>query len=182
MNELRYKTDISYQHLPYHHITNQKTVYLTIDDGPSVHFKDKVNYLTRENIPAIFFVVGRKIVEKNESDILYAIRNGFIVENHSYSHRSFSELSLNEAKDEIKKADNLLNRMYEKAGVKRQVKLFRFPFFDRGRDNGKDIQDYLKLLGYRRPDFGVKHPRFSPVNSDIDVDRTINLAEYKQLN
>ena len=31
-----------------------KQVYLTIDDGPSEDFKDKVDYLYERNIPAIF--------------------------------------------------------------------------------------------------------------------------------
>ena len=43
-------------------------------------------------IQAIMFAEGEK-AEKNPEPAVYAVRHGMIVENHSYSHQHFSELS-----------------------------------------------------------------------------------------
>ncbi len=81
--------------------------YLTIDDAPSKVFKEKVDILKRKNIPAIFFCRGDRLQHFMDTAI-YAIKNGFILANHAYSHRYFSSLSLKECKEEIYRTDMLL--------------------------------------------------------------------------
>jgi peptidoglycan/xylan/chitin deacetylase (PgdA/CDA1 family) len=155
------------------------TVFLSIDDAPSAHFQNKIDYLAGNNIPAIFFCAG-KTLEKSEPQFLHALQRGFMVENHSYSHVRFSTISLNQAQEEIRITDGLLDRLYLKAGVDRRFKLFRFPFLDRGGENARDIQNYLKLRGYRHPDFGFLRQKLSPDNTAVDIGCTINFQEYKQ--
>lgn len=77
-----------------------KKVYLTIDDSPSKDFRDKVNFLYERNIPAIFFCIGENIIKYKE-DIEDAIRKGFLIGNHSFNHKHFSDMSIDEGKKSI---------------------------------------------------------------------------------
>ncbi|MFH1588968.1 MAG: polysaccharide deacetylase family protein [archaeon] len=130
----------------------QKIAYLTIDDVPSEDFRSKVDFLLEKGIPAIFFCEGQKL-SKFEDDIIFAIKNGFIIGSHSWSHQNFNDLSQDEIKIEITKTDDLIDEIYKKANVERKIKLFRFPFLKKGESNKEFAQSILKDLGYRQPSF-----------------------------
>ena len=135
-----------------------KKAYLTIDDAPSKDFKKKVDFLISKKIPAIIFCEGQYI-NGREKELIYAIEEGFILGNHSYSHPHFSELSLKECTKEIKLTDGLIKNVYKKSKIKRPIKIFRFPYGDKGTGNkkgflfrffsnkSKKIQSYLKKEG-----------------------------------
>ena len=59
--------------------------YLTIDDSPSQHTIELVDFLSTCGIPAILFVRGA-LLEQNPAPIEYAIQKGLIIGNHSYAH------------------------------------------------------------------------------------------------
>lgn len=106
-------------------------IYLTIDDGPSQHTHEKVDYLKAQSIPAIWFARGEHI-ERYPDQLIYVIQNGFLVGNHSYSHPYFSHIPLDECVTEIESTEELIEQCYQKAGVQRPCKIMRFPFGDRG--------------------------------------------------
>jgi len=143
-----------------------KKALLTLDDSPSRTMKKRIDYLLEQKIPAVFFCRG-DFLEKRQEQVIYAIKKGFIIGNHGFSHTRFSEFNLDEVKNEIEKTDNLLENVYKKAGVERQFKLFRFPYGDRGNGvvvdvNSKEliramsgnkvnaIQEILFGLGYEK--------------------------------
>jgi hypothetical protein len=64
--------------------------------------------------------------------VLYGIERGFIMANHTYSHPHAVDLSFEDICAEIEKTDNVLEKLYQRAGVKRPGKYFRFPYLDRG--------------------------------------------------
>ena len=162
-----------------------KIAYLTIDDAPSKDFRRKVDYLLFKKIPAIFFCEG-ELLNKRPKVVIYAIKKGFIIGNHSYNHQLFSDLTLKQCFGQIKKADEIIDKLYEKAGVKRPAKLFRFPFGDKGglmheevfkRYTGKGkirkekIQDFLRKLGYTQPKFkGITYSYYNKAGLLKDVD------------
>ena len=96
----------------------KKTVYLTIDDGPTENTKHHVSYLNSRSIPAIMFFLGTNIVQQRDAAI-HAVKHGIIIGNHSYSHPRFSELSLDEAIKEIQRQEKLIDQLYEASGCKR---------------------------------------------------------------
>jgi peptidoglycan/xylan/chitin deacetylase (PgdA/CDA1 family) len=127
-----------------------KGVYLTIDDGPASmelgnynYFGDRKEYLEKlisllwqKQYIAIFFWVGKNLeAALRDSEfralLIECVRKGFIVGNHSYTHRAFSRLSVQEIFQEIDKTDERIDWLYKEAGVKRQNKLLRFPYGDR---------------------------------------------------
>lgn len=131
---------------------NQKYAYLTVDDAPQKDFKLKVDYLFNKRIFAIFFCIG-SLLEKKEKLAIYAIKKGFILGNHSYDHPHFSKISSEEGVNQIKKTDEILERIYKKANKKRPIRVFRFPYGDRGGKNKKRLQEVLTSLGYKQPRF-----------------------------
>lgn len=181
-----------------------KKVYLTIDDAPSKDFKEKVNFLYEKNIQAVFFCIGENLI-KYEDDVVYAVRRGFIVGNHSFNHRYFSDMSLEECKVSINMTEEIIEGIYKKSGIERPMKLFRFPHFDQGGDINSEeyegkwsepqsewsvyknddkrvaIQAFLNELGYTQPKFeGINIKFFSDkaLMDGIDVRCTFDQMEY----
>ena len=64
--------------------------------------------------------------------IVRAIEKGFVIGNHTYTHRRASELSFEDVVVEIEKTEKMIDDMYQKAGRARTHKLLRFPHIDRG--------------------------------------------------
>lgn len=181
-----------------------KKVYLTIDDGPSNDFKAKVDFLYDRNIPAIFFCIGENI-EKHKEDVAYAIGRGFLIGNHAYLHKHFSDMSIEEGKESIRLTDELIDEIYKIAGIKRPLKVFRFPHFDQGGDNSGDdyenkwnrpqnewhlyprddrrkaLQSFLNELGYVQPAFkgiDLKYFTDKTMFDSLDVRSTFDQMEY----
>lgn len=171
-----------------------KTVYLTIDDGPSVEFKQKVDFLLSKKIPAILFCRG-KFLEERPDDAAYAIKRGFVIGNHTYSHPHASKLSNEEEFAEIEKMDKMIEEVYKKADVKRPAKVFRFPYGDKGfgenfekgwpkekREHTQAIQDLLIMLGYKQPKFeGINYKWYknAKLENDADVVWTYDTHDWR---
>lgn len=105
--------------------------YLTIDDSPSERMDDLVDYLERRGIPALFFCRGDRLEEFRGSAIR-ALRKGFVLANHAYSHQRSSQKDFDWIVGEIEKTERILEDLYKEAGVSRVGKYFRFPQLDRG--------------------------------------------------
>ncbi len=160
-----------------------KTAYLTIDDAPSKDFKRKVNYLASKGIPAIFFCRG-DFLEKRSKAAIYAIKKGFIIGNHSYDHPNFSKIPLEEAENQIKKTDEIIEELYRKACVRRPIKVFRFPELDKGGENKEVLQKFLKKLGYEQPKFekiNYKWYKKDGHHKDVDVYCTYDTYDWAVL-
>ena len=171
----------------------KKIAYLTIDDGPSKDMKQKVDFLLSKKVPAIWFSRG-DFLEKRPKEAIYAIKKGFIIGNHSYNHPYFSKLPLNKCFKQIEKTDEIIDSLYRQAGKKRQAKVFRFPYGDKGGGENVEkgwpedkrtfiqaIQNFLKKLGYKQPLFeGIKYKWFNKAGllNDIDVYWTYDVMEW----
>lgn len=108
-----------------------KDIYLTIDDAPSNKLTSKVDFLQANQIPAVFYCRGQ-FIPSHVGKVVNAIQKGFLIGNHSYSHPYFSQISLEACYKEIEKTEALIEACYHQAGVARPLKIFRFPFGDRG--------------------------------------------------
>jgi peptidoglycan/xylan/chitin deacetylase (PgdA/CDA1 family) len=143
-----------------------KFAYLTIDDAPSPDFLNKLNFLDAKGIRAVWFCQGNYMEQRPEM-MLEAIRRGYIIGNHSYSHPHFSDLSLDQCYAEIRATHAIIDELYQRSGVARPHYFFRFPYGDKG-DSLNDaldiadaggqahrdaVQAYLRKLGYVQPAF-----------------------------
>ncbi len=118
-----------------------KRAYLTIDDSPTNHTDAMTDWLCANQIPAVIFAIGSAYedlhlkcegIEQNPGPIERAIEKGFLIGNHTYSHRRSSTMSFDEVRDEIEKTERLIEGLYKKTGRERRHKMIRFPHIDRG--------------------------------------------------
>ena len=154
---------------------------LTIDDIASKNTPAIVDYLNEKRIKAILFATGQN-VERYYEEALYAVKNGMIVGNHSYSHPDFSSLSMKECMEEIEKCEIVLERLYKDSGVERVYRPFRFPYGNKGGDNKNALQKYLKEKGFHKvDDTHITYPwwRENSLDTDIDTFWTFDFEEYK---
>jgi peptidoglycan-N-acetylglucosamine deacetylase len=172
-----------------------KIAYLTIDDAPTVDFMQKIDFLEANNIPAIFFCIGKDL-EENPQMIVNAIKRGFVISNHTYDHPHCSELRVEDACDQILKTDILIDDLYEQAGIQRKHRYFRFPYGDKGGFRNDDvfaayppggekrkeeIQLFLRQLGYTQPTFEevtYAYYRAAGLLSDLDWYWTYDCLEW----
>ena len=115
--------------------------YLTIDDTPTNDSDRLIDYLVAKNIPAVLYCIGSAYtdihlncegIEQNPAPVKRAIEKGFVIGNHTYTHRRSSELPFEEVISEIEKTEKLIDGLYKQAGKTRTHKLMRFPHLDRG--------------------------------------------------
>lgn len=129
--------------------------YMTIDDSPTRQTDELTDYLERKNVPAVLFCIGSAYediipcegMEQIPEPIVRAIGKGFIVGNHTYTHRRSSEMSYEEIVGEIEKTEAIIDRLYRQAGRARTHKLLRFPQIDRGCGNA-NVVDFSKVGPY----------------------------------
>lgn len=108
-----------------------RKAYLTIDDTPSARTNDLVDALIKRSVPAILFCRG-DLLEENPEPVIRAIQKGFMIGNHGYHHKRASVLGYDAACKNIDHCDALIETCYQKAGVKRHGKYYRFAYMDRG--------------------------------------------------
>lgn len=111
-----------------------KELVLTLDDGPGPRTVELAEWLAREGIPAVFFMIGenartrpdavRRVVEISQA-------NGglFIVANHSMTHTTaLPEQGVDGSISEIMSADDVLKHAIEASQPRDPIYLFRPPY------------------------------------------------------
>lgn len=104
--------------------TNEKTIYLTFDDGPSkIITKEVLPILKQYDVRATFFIIGYKI-HGNEDIIKKIYEDGHSIGVHTYSHK-YKKIYSSE--------DNFLNEMNKTADEVQSIigvhpNILRFPF------------------------------------------------------
>ena len=156
------------------------TAILTIDDFPSANTPSIVDYLKSHNIRVIFFCLGSRVKQYHD-EAVYALQNGMIVGNHSFTHPGFSSLTYEQGVEEIEKCEAVLDQLYADAGVARTYRPFRFPYGDKGGENKEAFQKYLREHGFSKVmDTQLPYPWWKEQGLDRDIDTywTFDFAEY----
>lgn len=99
---------------------SKKVIYLTFDDGPSIHTKKLLDILDRYQVKATFFVVGNN---GSYSVIKDAAKRGHTIGLHSYCHK-YEEIYKSKAAF-LKDLNTIQNIVYESTGKKSYI--VRFP-------------------------------------------------------
>lgn len=117
----------------------EKTVYLTFDEGYEAGYTEKIlDVLKENNVKATFFITAHYVNTQPEL-VKRMIDEGHIVGNHTVNHKSMPELSEEQIKDEIMK---LHTSIYEKFGY--EMKYIRPPM---GEYSERTLA-IMKNLGY----------------------------------
>ena len=92
-------------------------LFLTFDDGPARCTEAILDQLARRKQKATFFVIGRHLTNKTlRASAIRALKEGHEIGNHSYSHPQFSGISVDRAKQEIKRTHDLIEELVQLAG------------------------------------------------------------------
>ncbi|HEX6923612.1 MAG TPA: polysaccharide deacetylase family protein [Bacillales bacterium] len=111
-----------------------KVVLLTIDDAPDEHAVEMAKTLKELNAPAIFFIMGTFIDNKEGKQKIEKIHEmGFPVGNHTVTHPTLSQIPKEEQKEEIIPVYKELKKL-----TGEPVKFFRAPHGD-----NTDLSDKL---------------------------------------
>ena len=90
--------------------TGEKIVALTLDDGPTPGFTQRVlEILGQENIRATFFLNGWGM-QKNPGETRLIVAAGHEVGNHSFSHKRMIFKSYGFVADELERTDELIRK------------------------------------------------------------------------
>ena len=151
----------------------QKQIAITVDDLPFVqnlslkHAQEStailLNKMKQQNLKTVGFVNENSVYKLGEIDERVAMleawmTNGQQLGNHTFSHPSFSKLSLEDFKVETLKGEVITEKIKQKYG--QTERYFRYPFLHTGSDSLKKygFQAFLKEKGYQN----------APVTIDAD--------------
>lgn len=115
-------------------------IVLTLDDGPGARTIELAEWLAKEKVPAVFFMVGKNAAA-NPAAVERVVQlsnenNGlFIVANHTMNHqaRPLPSLGVRTTINEIMDADRILSpniKASQKVGYNSSVSFFRPPYGD----------------------------------------------------
>ncbi len=157
-----------------------RKVYLTFDDGPSIHTEQILDILDEYGVKATFFVTGEE-ADSHPERYKEIVKRGHTIGMHSYSHK-YNEIysSVQSFSEDLKKLQDFL---YDTTGVTPSI--YRFPG---GSSNTvstipmKELCDYLKQEKITYFDWNISskdatNKRLTP--DEIVKNCTENLAEYQ---
>ncbi len=147
-------------HLTANSVYAQKRIALSFDDsprtvGPVLTAKERqkriIAGLKKSKVKqAVFFVNPGNLVEPSDPKQAWPImgytKAGHVIANHSYTHATLSQMSVEKYLDDLDEAETWLK------GRKGYRPWFRYPFLDEGGDNKAKrdaIRDALKQRGLR---------------------------------
>lgn len=121
--------------------SGRRKVYLTFDDGPSVHTEEILDILEQYDVKATFFVVGKED-EASKEALRDIVDRGHTLGMHSYSHK-YRELyeSLDSFEEDFLKLRSYLSE------VTGQVSMFyRFPGGSSNTVSDIDMREFAEYL------------------------------------
>lgn len=118
----------------------EKVVAFTFDDGPHpVYTHQVLEIFRRAGGRATFFMIGQEM--ENHPEIAAEVhREGHEIANHTYTHPNLTELTLEEAGEELQRAENLVQKV-----TGQPARCFRPPYFG----VNDDILSLAAERGYR---------------------------------
>ncbi|KOR89085.1 N-acetylmuramoyl-L-alanine amidase [Paenibacillus solani] len=146
-----------------------KQVALTFDDGPDAIVTPKILDILKENdIKATFFILGNR-AEAHPETVRRIKEEGHAIGNHSWSHPDFTELSMEEAMNQVINTQNELNDI-----IGYRPSLFRPPYGALDKEQEEYIQnmdlaivnwsvDTMDWSGLPAPEImGIIHKQLKP--------------------
>lgn len=100
-----------------------KTAFLTFDDGPSVYTEQILKILKEEGACATFFLIGKQITDEEVPVLKELLKNGNEIGIHTYSHEEDIYSSKAAYLKDFRMARDVI---FDKLGI--EPKIYRFPW------------------------------------------------------
>ncbi|MEV8593074.1 polysaccharide deacetylase family protein [Streptomyces sp. NPDC052012] len=88
-----------------------KCIALTFDAGPSEHSARLLDILQEKHVPATFFLLGRRHIEKYPELVRRMADEGHEVASHTWTHRRLTELPPEEIRQELARTNEEIERL-----------------------------------------------------------------------
>ncbi|CAL9396145.1 polysaccharide deacetylase family protein [Streptomyces sp. enrichment culture] len=88
-----------------------KCIALTFDAGPSEHSTRLLDILKREQVPATFFLLGERHIERYPELVARMAEEGHEVAGHTWTHRILTELEPEEIREELERPNEEIERL-----------------------------------------------------------------------
>ena len=147
--------------------TTHKVVALTVDDGPHAKTTPQMLAVLREkNVKVTLFILGKN-AESHPEVLAQAVADGHEIATHAYSHKFLSKMSIEEAGEELDKAEKII------MAVAPKPTLFRPP----GGGYSDDVTAEAEKRGYTTILWSVDSSDWRQISVKQVVDNVINSVE-----
>lgn len=145
-----------------------KCVALTFDAGPSEHSARLLDILKEEKVPATFFLLGKRHIEKYPELVERMADEGHELANHTWDHERLTDLDADEIREEIERPNKEIERI-----TGRRPTLMRPP---QGRTNDT-VHDICRELGMSEVLWSVTAKDYRTNDSKLIEQRVLDQTE-----
>ncbi|MEV5971418.1 polysaccharide deacetylase family protein [Streptomyces sp. NPDC051921] len=144
-----------------------KCIALTFDAGPGKDTPRLLDTLKEKQVPATFFLLGSKHVDRYPDVVKRIAAEGHEVANHTWSHRILTDLDAAEVRDELSRTQDAIERI-----TGRKPTLMRPP---QGRTDGT-VAEVSRDLGLAQVLWSITAKDYSTVDSALIRQRVLDQA------
>ncbi|MFF4956157.1 polysaccharide deacetylase family protein [Streptomyces sp. NPDC001222] len=88
-----------------------KCIALTFDAGPSENSARLLDILEEKKVPATFFLLGKRHIEKYPDLVKRMAAEGHEVASHTWDHKILTQISPQQIREELQKPDDAIERL-----------------------------------------------------------------------
>ncbi|WP_411108832.1 polysaccharide deacetylase family protein [Streptomyces sp. c-19] len=144
-----------------------KCIALTFDAGPGKDTPRLLDILKEKQVPATFFLLGRKHVDRYPQVVARIAAEGHEVANHTWTHRILTDLDEAEVRDELSRTQEAIEKI-----TGRKPTLMRPP---QGRTDDM-VSDVSRELGLAQILWSVTAKDYSTTDSALIRQRVLEQA------
>ncbi|WTD05338.1 polysaccharide deacetylase family protein [Streptomyces albidoflavus] len=144
-----------------------KCIALTFDGGPGKDTPELLDLLKREEVPATFFLLGKKHIEKYPETVRRIAEEGHEVANHTWNHPRLTEIEPDEIREELTRTQKEIARL-----TGSEPTLMRPP---QGRTDDT-VSEISKELGLSQVLWSTTAKDYSTNDSELITERTLDQA------
>lgn len=144
-----------------------KCIALTFDAGPGENTPHLLDILKEKKVPATFFLLGKKHVDRYPEVVKRIADEGHEVANHTWSHRILTDLDAAEVRDELSRTQDAIAKI-----TGRKPTLMRPP---QGRTDDA-VSDVARDLGLAQVLWSITAKDYSTEDSALIRQRVLDQA------
>lgn len=145
-----------------------KCIALTFDAGPGKDTPHLLDVLKEKQVPATFFLLGKKHVDRHPEVVKRIADEGHEVANHTWTHRILTDLEAEEVRDELSRTQEAIEKI-----TGRRPTLMRPP---QGRTDGT-VSEVSRELGLAQILWSVTAKDYSTTDSTLIRQRILDGAQ-----
>ena len=145
-----------------------KCIALTFDAGPSKHTAQLLDVLKEKQVPATFFLLGRKHIDRYPDMVKRMAAEGHEVASHTWTHKILTQIEPEEIREELSRPNDAIERI-----TGRRPTLMRPP---QGRTNDT-VQGIAREMGLSEVLWSVTAKDYETNDPDLITKRVLDQAD-----